>query len=122
VYTASKLRAPLVPFGIGYDRPWRLSTWDRFAIPRPYSRVRILVGPKTWIPEDLDREELETHRRAVERQLLDLTTEAERWAADGGRRDGQFKCRPRAASLQPARSAEPPITVYSPPDKFRRSA
>ena len=38
VYLASKLGIPVVPMGFGYDRPWRFNSWDRFAIPRPFSR------------------------------------------------------------------------------------
>lgn len=83
VFLASKLNLPLVPFGIGYDRPWRMPTWDRFALPRPYSRARVVTGPRLHIPPDLDRESLEIHRQYVESLLNQLTDEAERWAASG---------------------------------------
>ena len=39
IYLASKLGLPLVLMGYAYDRPWRLHSWDRFAIPRPGSRA-----------------------------------------------------------------------------------
>jgi lysophospholipid acyltransferase (LPLAT)-like uncharacterized protein len=90
VFLASKLNLPLVPFGIGYDRPWRMPTWDRFALPRPYSRARVVTGPRLHIPPDLDREGLEMHRQYVESLLNQLTDEAERWAASGQRRRGQI--------------------------------
>ena len=35
IYLASKLGLPLVLMGYAYDRPWRLPSWDRFAVPRP---------------------------------------------------------------------------------------
>ena len=50
VYLASKLGIPIVPMGFGYDRPWRFNSWDRFAIPRPYSRARAVVSPMMHIP------------------------------------------------------------------------
>jgi lysophospholipid acyltransferase (LPLAT)-like uncharacterized protein len=34
VYLASVMGLPIVPMGLGYDRPWRLKSWDRFAVPR----------------------------------------------------------------------------------------
>ena len=37
IYLASKLGMPLVLMGYGSDRPWRLRSWDRFAVPRPFS-------------------------------------------------------------------------------------
>lgn len=106
VYLSSKLNVPLVPFGIGYHKPWRLPTWDRFAVPRPYSRVRIVVGPRIQIPPDLNREDIGHHQQRVERLLNRLTDEAEEWADSGDRRQGQipYCCQP--APL-PSQMAEP---------------
>ncbi|MCU0981654.1 MAG: hypothetical protein MUF25_21090, partial [Pirellulaceae bacterium] len=67
-----------------------MPTWDRFALPRPYSRARLVVGPRLHVPADLDREGLEWHRQQMEATLNQLTTEAERWAESGHRRRGQI--------------------------------
>jgi lysophospholipid acyltransferase (LPLAT)-like uncharacterized protein len=93
IYLSSKLQIPLVPLGIGYDRPWRLKTWDRFAIPRPFSRGRAVTGPSIQIPDDLDRQGLERYRMQMEQLLERLTLEAEAWAASGKRTIGQFPFR-----------------------------
>jgi lysophospholipid acyltransferase (LPLAT)-like uncharacterized protein len=85
IYLASKLRLPIVAMGFGYDRPWRLPSWDRFAVPRPGSRARAVVSPALHIPADLGRAGLESHRQRVERLLERLTLEAERWAVGGTR-------------------------------------
>jgi lysophospholipid acyltransferase (LPLAT)-like uncharacterized protein len=90
VFLASRLGLPIVCMGLGYDRPWRLKSWDRFAIPRPWSRARGIVGPEIYIPPNLDRDELELRRQGVERLLNELTREAESWATSGERRVGQF--------------------------------
>lgn len=48
---AQQASVPLVPVRATPESPWRLRSWDRFAIPKPCSRVRfaygepILVGP-----------------------------------------------------------------------------
>jgi lysophospholipid acyltransferase (LPLAT)-like uncharacterized protein len=83
IYLAAKLEIPLVVTGIGFDRPWRLNTWDRFAIPRPWSRARAVLSPAITIPHDLDRDALESCRLGVERLLNRLTLEAEAWAESG---------------------------------------
>jgi len=83
IFVASRLSLPLVPIGLGYDRPWRLNTWDRFAIPRPGSRARCVVGPKVFVPDTADRSILENYRRYVESLLNLLTDHAERWAHSG---------------------------------------
>lgn len=89
VFLSSRLQLPLVPMGIGFDRPWRLNTWDRFVVPRPFSRARIVWGPRMPIPPRLDRDGLEHYRRQVQDVINCITTEAEEWAADGTRREGQ---------------------------------
>jgi lysophospholipid acyltransferase (LPLAT)-like uncharacterized protein len=83
IYLASKLGLPVVAMGFGYSNPWRLGTWDRFAIPKPYSRARTVVSPAMSIPPQLDREGVEHYRLQVERLLNRLTCEAEAWAEAG---------------------------------------
>jgi lysophospholipid acyltransferase (LPLAT)-like uncharacterized protein len=104
IYLASKLRLPLVCVGIGYDRPWRLHTWDRFAIPRPGSRSRTVFSPEIVIPSDLGRDELERYRRDAERLLNRLTLEAEAWAEAGTAKLGEIPMRPQLANRRHGRS------------------
>ena len=88
VFLASRLQLPIVAMGIGVDRPWRTPTWDKFAMPRPGSRARAVVGPEIVIREGLDRAKLELCRQGVERLLNQLTGEAEQWAESGEQRVG----------------------------------
>jgi lysophospholipid acyltransferase (LPLAT)-like uncharacterized protein len=97
IYLSSKLQLPLVALGVGYDRPWRMPTWDRFALPRPYSRVRALMSPKIHIPPDLDRGGVEHYRQNVERLLTRLTVECECWAESGTRKIQQQVVRRQSA-------------------------
>lgn len=98
IYASSRLGIPLVPFGLGYDRPWRSRrAWDQFAIPRLYSRARVLVGPPIQIPSELKREGVEMYRQRVEELLNVLTTRAEQWAESGERWKGQLPMRRQGA-------------------------
>jgi lysophospholipid acyltransferase (LPLAT)-like uncharacterized protein len=97
VFLASRLQMPLVVMGFGYDRPWRVNSWDRFAVPRPFSRVRAVIGPPLTIPRDLDRAGLERCRSRVERLLNCFTWEAEAWAAVGTRKAGEISLAPQRA-------------------------
>ncbi|QDT00509.1 lysophospholipid acyltransferase family protein [Adhaeretor mobilis] len=89
VFLASRMQMPIVALGFGSDRPWRAGSWDKFAVPRPFSRVRAIISPEIHIPAGLDRPALEQQRLGVERRLQELTTEAENWAASGERRAGE---------------------------------
>jgi lysophospholipid acyltransferase (LPLAT)-like uncharacterized protein len=116
VYLASKLQLPLVVMGFGYDRPWRMNSWDRFAVPRPFSRARVIGGPPMMLPPRLDRAGLEACRTRAERLLNCLTCEAEAWAEAGTRKAGEFVMCPHTAPLRdlsrsPALSGSTAVTV-----------
>ncbi len=89
IFLASTMHIPIVAMGLGYERPWRLGTWDRFAVPRPWSRARGVVSRAIFVPPDLDRDGLERHRDGVERLLSHLTDDAEAWATSRTRRPGE---------------------------------
>ena len=93
VYLASTLGIPIVAMGLGFARPWRVRTWDRFAIPRPFSRARGIVSRGVAVPPGLDRDGVEWHRAGLERLLSRLTDDAEAWATAGTRRPGQCSVR-----------------------------
>ncbi|HJQ80635.1 MAG TPA: lysophospholipid acyltransferase family protein [Lacipirellulaceae bacterium] len=97
VYLASRLQLPLVVMGFGYDRPWRATSWDRFAVPRPFSRARAVIGPPLMLPHDLTRAGLEQCRQRVENLLNGFTAEAEAWAAAGTRKAGEVVMTPQSA-------------------------
>ncbi len=99
IYLASKLEMPIIAMGLGYDRPWRLPTWDRFAIPRPFTRARIVASPRIWIPKDLDREGIEHYRKETETFLQRMTLEAEAWAESGTSKENQIPVRPTPRPL-----------------------
>jgi lysophospholipid acyltransferase (LPLAT)-like uncharacterized protein len=44
VAAAAQSGAAIVPIGASASSWWRLRSWDRFAIPRPFSRVRLVYG------------------------------------------------------------------------------
>jgi lysophospholipid acyltransferase (LPLAT)-like uncharacterized protein len=92
IFLASKTGLPIVPFGIGYENAWRARSWDRFAIPKPFSLVTCVIGRSIHVPDHLDSAGLESYRRAVESELHFLDEDAQRWA------DGQ----PRLARVAPA--------------------
>jgi lysophospholipid acyltransferase (LPLAT)-like uncharacterized protein len=105
VYLASRLQVPLVLMGFGFDRPWRTASWDRFAIPRPFSRARAVVSPPIHVPPQLDRSGLEHYRAAMERLLSRLTCEAEAWAEAGTRKVEELPLRKQPAPLTCQRAA-----------------
>jgi lysophospholipid acyltransferase (LPLAT)-like uncharacterized protein len=109
IYLASRLQRPLVVMGFGYDRPWRANSWDRFAVPRPFSRARAIISPPMMLPPALDRAGLEHYRLRAERLLNALTVEAEAWAAAGSSKAGEFVIVPQQARSLRSVTVELPL-------------
>lgn len=83
VYLASVLQMPIVPVGVGCSHLWRLSTWDRFAVPKPLARARVIFGPKIYLKPKMKRDALETSRAKIQNLLTDISDHAESWAESG---------------------------------------
>lgn len=78
VFLAARTGMEIVPVGIGYRRAWRLRTWDRFVLPRPFASVCVVLLPPLPIPADADKEQLETCRQFLEQQMHEAWLLAER--------------------------------------------
>jgi hypothetical protein len=74
---------PIVLLGVGYAQPWRLRTWDRFALPRPWSLATIVTAQPITIPAQAGKDDLEAYRQFVEDNLHWLSELAESWADTG---------------------------------------
>ena len=83
VYLASRTGMRIVPIGVGHRRSWRAKSWDSFAIPRPFSRVRCLFGRPMIVPPDLSPEDLTPHQERLQTALDQVTRAAEHWADTG---------------------------------------
>jgi len=83
VYIASRTGMKLVPVGIGYRDLWRMNSWDRFAIPKPFSRARCISGEPMTVPPNIRAAGLEEHRRRVQDEMDRLNAAAEEWARSG---------------------------------------
>jgi lysophospholipid acyltransferase (LPLAT)-like uncharacterized protein len=79
VRLAANTGMPIVPAGIAYQRPWRLKSWDKFALPRPWSVAICIIATPIFVPADADKEQLEAYRQQVEETFARATEAAERW-------------------------------------------
>jgi len=52
---AQRTGALIAPIRAQASRAWRLESWDRFLIPKPFARVRVSFGPLTPVVADSPR-------------------------------------------------------------------
>lgn len=58
--------ARVLPIRIEYSAYWTFRSWDRFRLPKPFSRVDVYLGPCVDIPSDLDEKAFEEERIRLE--------------------------------------------------------
>ncbi|MBU1205975.1 MAG: lysophospholipid acyltransferase family protein [Proteobacteria bacterium] len=63
-------RAAIFPVYISVDRAWIMRSWDRFLIPKPFSRILIRWGDPIFVPENIDAETFEAIRLDIESEMI----------------------------------------------------
>ena len=74
---ASVTQVPIIPFLVHYERYWELKSWDKFQIPKPFSKVTITFGEEIKVPSKLNEEEFELMRKKVELSMSEGLNTAE---------------------------------------------
>ena len=66
---------PVIPHAYVAARAWRLNSWDRFAIPKPFTTLTMAYGPPVPPPTSEHPDDVEQTRAAVEEALNRLHAE-----------------------------------------------
>jgi lysophospholipid acyltransferase (LPLAT)-like uncharacterized protein len=72
IFLAQKSGAPVVPVNLEYSRCWRLGSWDRFIVPRPFAKVRVLINRPHHVATTATSEEFEAERLALQNAMMAL--------------------------------------------------
>lgn len=63
--------AAIFPIFISVQRAWIAKSWDRFLIPKPFTRVLIRWGDPMRVPRSREPEAFEAHRQEIEKSLFE---------------------------------------------------
>ena len=72
IFLAQKTGARVLPMNMEYSSCWRVKSWDRFIIPRPFSKVRVIVGEPEQIRSTSTPEEFEAERLRLQHTMMSL--------------------------------------------------
>lgn len=64
-YLATKARIPIMPVTARFHRAWRLKTWDRFTIPKPFSKMEVTIGQPLYLEPATSEEDLAAATRKI---------------------------------------------------------
>ena len=76
---AKKTGNPLVPFVIECKRFWRVKSWDRLQIPKPFTRANVLFAEPIYVDARADDDELESKRIELQAALDRLVEDCKTW-------------------------------------------
>ena len=66
---------PVLPISFEYSRAWRLKTWDRFFIPKPFSVVTFRIGEPYTVPRTASEADFERERQRCEQAMMTVVRE-----------------------------------------------
>jgi len=72
VFLAQKSGAPIVPIHMEYTGCWRMKSWDRFVVPKPFSTLRAIFGAPIRIPPLQGPEQFEAEQLRVQNAMMSL--------------------------------------------------
>ena len=72
IFLAQKSGAAVVPVNLEYSCCWRLGSWDRFIVPQPFAKVRVLINHPHHVKSTTTAEEFEAERLALQRAMMEL--------------------------------------------------
>lgn len=73
---AQSTGAPIIPVHIRFHSAWRLGTWDRFVIPKPFSRVEVTFAPSVDAASLLAHSHQESVLSDLEAMMIEGTDDA----------------------------------------------
>lgn len=78
VMLAQLTRTELVPISYAASKFWQLKSWDKFIIPKPFSKVAITIGKPVQVSKTLSADELDDTCKLMQTLLLKLETSAQK--------------------------------------------
>ena len=70
IHLAQSSGAAIVPMYVSADKAWYFNSWDRFLLPKPFSRVTLRFGDMIQLVPTDNQEELEKQRQSIEEIML----------------------------------------------------
>ena len=73
IMMAHRAQIPIIPASWSAEKCWIFNSWDRFMVPKPFSKVMIYFGEPIWIPKNEKIENYERYRKQLDDRLNEIT-------------------------------------------------
>lgn len=72
IFLAQQSGAAIALLNLEFSSCWRLKSWDRFILPKPFSRVRVVFGQPHFVRQTSDAAEFEEERQRLQAAMMQL--------------------------------------------------
>ena len=72
IFLAQKSGSPIVPIHMEYSSCWRMKSWDRFVVPKPFSTLRAIFGEPISLPPLESAEQFEAEQLRLQNSMMSL--------------------------------------------------
>jgi lysophospholipid acyltransferase (LPLAT)-like uncharacterized protein len=72
IFLAQKTGVAVLPMNVEYSSCWRVKSWDRFIVPKPFSKIRTIIGQPHRVKSTSTDEEFEAERRRLQNAMMSL--------------------------------------------------
>ena len=72
IFLAQKSSAAVLPINMEYSNCWRIKSWDRFIVPRPFAKVHVIIGQPHRVRSTSTAEEFEAERLRLQDAMMAL--------------------------------------------------
>ena len=72
IMLAQKSGAAIVPLNLEFSSYWRLHSWDRFILPRPFCKARFVLGERCHVALSGGEEGFERERECIRSAMMEI--------------------------------------------------
>ena len=72
IYLAQKSGAAVLPVNMEYSSCWRLKSWDRFILPRPFAKICVIIGQPHRVRSTNTVDDFEAERLRLQDAMMAL--------------------------------------------------
>ena len=83
IWLARATGNPVVPFHMEASSKWTAKSWDQTQIPKPFTRVKLMIEKPIYVPGDIGNDGLEEKRDELQRSLNELVERGQAWRNSG---------------------------------------
>lgn len=72
IYISKITGYPIIPLSYSVSKGKRLKSWDKFLIPFPFSKGVYIIGKPFFVPQSLDKSNIESLAKSLEEEMIKI--------------------------------------------------